>query len=69
MENGITKINMAKQLFDDLITLSVAPWFHAMGFMGKILSVTSVHPTLVFLHKFEAKKYLECIEVRILSIN
>ncbi|KAL7043366.1 hypothetical protein ACKWTF_001472 [Chironomus riparius] len=56
------KVKLGLQLFEKLVSLSVAPWFHAMGFMGKILCVTSGALTLVYLNKFEPKLYLRCIE-------
>lgn len=40
----------------------VAPWFHAMGFMGMVLGATSREFPAVFLWKFEPNLYLECIQ-------
>ncbi|CAG9798396.1 unnamed protein product [Chironomus riparius] len=56
------RVRINQQLFGELDTLSVVPWFHAMGFMGKIWCTTSSLATYVFLNKFEPDVYLECIQ-------
>ncbi|XP_070505426.1 luciferin 4-monooxygenase-like [Chironomus tepperi] len=59
---NFSKVRKNQQLFGKLDLLSVAPWFHIMGFMGKIWCTTSSKTTFVFLSKFEPKIYLECIQ-------
>ncbi|XP_070505346.1 luciferin 4-monooxygenase-like [Chironomus tepperi] len=64
------KVRLGLQLFEKLVSLSVAPWFHAMGFMGKLLITASSEVTLVYLNKFEPKRYLSCIEkYKIVSLH
>lgn len=45
-----------------LISLSVAPWFHSMGFFVMILNACSRDVTFVFLPKFEDETFLRCIQ-------
>lgn len=45
-----------------LITSSVAPWFHSMGFFSMILNACSRDVTFVFLPKFENETFLRCIQ-------
>jgi acyl-CoA synthetase (AMP-forming)/AMP-acid ligase II len=57
------RVPLAMQLFEKMVSLSVAPWFHAMGFMSILLSSTTAEFSMVFLAKFEPELYLQCIEV------
>jgi hypothetical protein len=43
--------------------LSIAPFFHAMGFVIMLVDVCSVDATSVFLPQFNGPLFLKCIEV------
>lgn len=44
-------------------TLTVAPWFHAMGFVSMFLDACSDDSISVFLPQFNGPLFLECIQV------
>lgn len=45
-----------------IISSSVAPWFHSMGFFAMIVNACSRDVTFVFLPKFEYEPFLRCIQ-------
>lgn len=47
-----------------LVTLSITPWFHALGFMSMSITACSRTICCVFLRKFEEEPYLQAIEVK-----
>lgn len=54
---------LSKQMLGHtIITSSVAPWFHSMGFFGLILNACSRDATFVYLPKFENETFLRCIQ-------
>lgn len=53
---------LLKMLHGQLITLNIAPWFHALGFISMILVACSRDARFVFLPKFEEKLFLSSIE-------
>lgn len=42
--------------------VGIAPWFHALGFMGIVINACSRGFTYVFLTKFEGEAFLKCIQ-------
>ncbi|KAG4075442.1 hypothetical protein HA402_015095 [Bradysia odoriphaga] len=55
--------NLAKQfLGDNIVSSSIAPWFHSMGFFAMILNACSRDVTFVFLPKFDNESFLRCIQ-------
>lgn len=59
---GLERIPLLLSVFENFISMIIAPWFHVMGFMGMVLSTTSREFPIVFLWKFEPRLYLECIQ-------
>lgn len=56
--------NSMKQLYNgQFIVLSVAPWFHSMGFIYMFMSSCSREAQLVFLPKFDEHAFLSAIMV------
>lgn len=54
---------MSKQLLGrSVVSSTVAPWFHAMGFCTMIINACSRDNTFVFLPKYENKSFLSSIE-------
>lgn len=64
------RIPIVKEIFGISRTLSIAPWFHAMGFFSQLLAITSMEFSLVYLWKFEPELYLKSIEkYKVLTIS
>lgn len=47
---------------ETIIVLSVAPWFHSMGFFAMVLNACSRDATFVFIPKFEEELFLKCVQ-------
>lgn len=62
--NNLEKVPMGIAMFGEVTALYITPWFHVMGFMGKVLFTSSRAYTQVFLPKFTPKLYFECIQVK-----
>lgn len=54
---------MIKNLFETMIQLSVAPFYHGMGFIGKLFATTSSEVALAYMDKFDPDLYLGAIQV------
>lgn len=55
---------------EKLIILNVSPWFHALGFMAKLMVATTGDAIYVFLPKYENELFLRSIEVKlVLHLN
>ncbi|KAG5668822.1 hypothetical protein PVAND_016745 [Polypedilum vanderplanki] len=59
---NLERVPLGKELFGNVVSLSIAPWFHSMGFMAILLSATTREFSMVYLDKFEPELYLQCIE-------
>lgn len=56
-------MTLARQLLGDtVVSSSVAPWFHSMGFFGMIMNACSRDNTFVFLPKYDNESFLKCIQ-------
>ncbi|XP_070505425.1 luciferin 4-monooxygenase-like [Chironomus tepperi] len=68
--SNLERVPLGKALFGDVTALFITPWFHVMGFMGKLLFTTSREFTQVFLSKFIPTLYLKSIEkYKVLTIS
>ncbi|KAL7043369.1 hypothetical protein ACKWTF_001475 [Chironomus riparius] len=68
--SNLERVPLGKSLFGNVTALYITPWFHVMGFMGKLLFTTTREFTQVFLAKFIPKLYLKSIEkYKILTIT
>ena len=65
--SNLERVPLGKALFENFTALYITPWFHVMGFMGKLLFTTSREFKQVFLTKFIPKLYLKSIEVNDLN--
>jgi len=61
---NLERIPLAKAVYGNVKALYVAPFFHVMGFIGKLLFVSSREFGHVFFAKFVPRLYLESIQVR-----
>jgi len=66
---NLERVNLTKDLFETKIQFSVAPWYHGMGFIGKLFATTSREITLAYLNKFDPDLYLGTIQVNITSFE
>jgi 4-coumarate--CoA ligase len=57
------RTQFAKTLFGNMVSLNIAPYFHAMGFIGAFLSLNTRESAQVFLTRFEPRLFFECIQV------
>ena len=62
---NLERIPFVKESYGNVTSLFAAPWFHVMGFIGKLLFTSSREFSHVFFARFIPKLYLECIQVRI----
>ncbi|KAL7044571.1 hypothetical protein ACKWTF_001976 [Chironomus riparius] len=59
---NLERVSLTKDLFETKIQFSLAPFFHGMGFIGKLFATTSREITLAFLNKFDPDLYLGTIQ-------
>ncbi|CAH1709883.1 unnamed protein product [Chironomus riparius] len=59
---NLERIPSVKETYGNVTSLYAAPWFHVMGFVGKLLFTSSREFCHVFFAKFVPKLYLECIQ-------
>ena len=62
---NLERVSLTKDLFETKIQFSLSPFFHGMGFIGKLFATTSREIALAFLNKFDPDLYLGTIQVLI----
>lgn len=55
--------SIMKQVKGNYTVLTIAPWFHVMGFIGLLMSLTLVELSTVYLSRFEPELFLRSIQV------
>lgn len=56
------RLALIDDLFETKISFSIAPFYHGMGFIGKLFATTSRKLSLVYLDKFDPNLYLSTIQ-------